>query len=426
MRETGLEVIQQVGMALRDETDRAEQQVFDCHFPTAGFGERDGGGGRKRVGHGSAIDTLVPRFPADLSKVARVCHTLGNCGGGQSLGCRLRTHGSHHRMHVLIVNRSRVPVVNYGGTERVIWGLARCLTQRGHTVTFLVPEGSTCDFARVLPFDRKAPILPQIPRDVDIVHFQFPPDLDPDEAFDLPYLVTEHANPPGNSVRPLNTVFVSRDHARRHHSDQFVYNGLDWDSYGPVDFAAKRDHYHFLGKAAWSVKNIKGAIAVAEKARVPLAVLGGSRLNLSRGFRFTFSPRARFHGMVGGRTKADLLNRSRGHIFPVRWEEPFGLAMIESLYFGCPVFGTPYGSLNEMIGPDVGALSHSAQDLVDAMHSGGFDPRRCHDYVRETFTAAKMTADYLARYETILNGHSLQATRPYIGGKPKGLLPWTA
>jgi glycosyltransferase involved in cell wall biosynthesis len=329
-------------------------------------------------------------------------------------------------MHVLIVNRARVPVHAYGGTERVIWGLARNLTLRGHKVTFLVPEGSHCDFARVLPFNRKAPVLPQLPHDVDIVHFQFFPDFDPDEDVDRPYIATEHGNTPGHTVRPLNTVFVSRDHARRHHSDQFVYNGLDWSDYGPVDFAAKRTHCHFLGKAAWNVKNIGGAIDVAAAARVPMAVLGGSRLNVSRGFRFTLSPWARFHGMVGGPRKMDLLNRSVGHVFPVRWDEPFGLAMIESLYFGSPVFGTPYGSLRELIGPEMGYLSTSSRDLAEAIRSRSFDARRCHEYARDTFTAARMTDAYIALYETILNGGKLHDVRPYIVSVPKGLRAWDA
>ena len=46
---------------------------------------------------------------------------------------------------------------------------------------------------------------------------------------------------------------------------------------------------------------------------------------------------------------SSLLNASRGLIFPVRWHEPFGLAVIESLYFGCPVFATPYGALPELV-----------------------------------------------------------------------------
>jgi glycosyltransferase involved in cell wall biosynthesis len=329
-------------------------------------------------------------------------------------------------MHVLIVHRGRIPVFAYGGTERVVWDLARGLARRGHKVTFLVTKGSRCDFARVLLLDKKAPLLPQIPRDVDIAHFQFPPQFDPDAELDLPYLVTEHGNAFADAVKPLNTVFVSRDHARRHHSDQFIYNGLDWDSYGPVDFAARRSFLHFLGKASWDVKNVRGAIDIASEAKVPLAVLGGYRLNFSRGFRLTLSRWARFHGMVGGAKKAALLNRSLGHLFPVLWDEPFGLAMIESLYFGCPVFGTPNGSLPEIVGPEVGYLSNSRRDLVEAVRSRRFDPRRCHDYARKAFSAERMTAAYIAAYETILNGRKLHATRPHIAGRGRTLIPMGA
>lgn len=329
-------------------------------------------------------------------------------------------------MHVLIVHRGRIPVFAYGGTERVIWDLARGLARRGHKVTFLVTKGSHCDFARVLRLDKKAPLLPQIPRDVDIVHFQFPPDIDPDTELGLPYLVTEHGNAFADSEKPLNTVFVSRDHARRHHSDQFIYNGLDWDSYAPVDFSKKRSHFHFLGKASWDVKNVRGAIDMAGEAKVVLDILGGYRLSFSRGFRLTLSPWTRFHGMVGGGKKAGLLNRSRGHLFPVQWEEPFGLAMIESLYFGCPVFGTPLGSLPEIVEPEVGHLSHSRRDLVDAIRTRRFDPRRCHDYARDRFSAERMTDGYIAAYETVLNGRKLNAVKPHIAGRGRTLIPMTA
>lgn len=136
-------------------------------------------------------------------------------------------------MRILLVNRAKVPVFAYGGTERVIWSLARSLVDMGHEVAFLVPEGSRCDFAKVLHLDMRAPLKPQIPAGFDIVHFQSLPDFDPDADFDLPYLMTEHGNankPP--TTRFLNTVFVSRDHAERHNSTTFVHNGLDWDDYG--------------------------------------------------------------------------------------------------------------------------------------------------------------------------------------------------
>ena len=196
-----------------------------------------------------------------------------------------------------------------------------------------------------MPIDTSQPWEKQIPADIDITHFQFNPQTLPE----TPYLVTEHGNARKAKRWPLNTVFVSKNHASRYGSDQYVLNGLDWDNYGAVDLDNTRTRFHFLGKAEWSVKNVSGAIRVAKKAGVELDVLGGNRINFRRGFRWTLSRSIHFHGMVGGSEKTGLLNASRGMIFPVRWHEPFGLAVIESLYFGCPVFATPYGALPELV-----------------------------------------------------------------------------
>ena len=126
-----------------------------------------------------------------------------------------------------------------------------------------------------------------------------------------------------------------------------VLNGLNWDAYGPVDFTAPRENFHFLGKAEWRAKNVKGAIQVAEKAGVDIDILGGDRFNFRRGFRLTFTRRAHFHGMVGGAQKFAALNASRGLIFPMRWHEPFGPRGDRKPLFCRPVFSTPYGALPE-------------------------------------------------------------------------------
>ena len=68
--------------------------------------------------------------------------------------------------------------------------------------------------------------------------------------------------------------------------------------------------------------------------------------------------------MVGGNKKNRLLQHSKGLIFPVKWDEPFGLAITESLYCGCPVFGTPYGSLPELVPSDVGFLAEDMNDIA--------------------------------------------------------------
>ena len=298
-------------------------------------------------------------------------------------------------MHILIVSNSKIPVFTYGGTERVIWDLGYALTQIGHKVTFLVAPGSKCDFAKIISLDKTTDLRNQIPLDIDIVHFQFKPEFNLDGDFQHAYAFTEHGNTTHESEFPLNSIFVSKNHANRHQSDQFVYNGLNWDAYGKVDFSLARTHHHFLGKAAWRVKNVSGAIEVALGAKTNLAVLGGSRLNIKRGFRFTWSRNIQFYGMVGGQEKFFLLNSSKGLIFPVRWHEPFGLAIIESLYFGCPVFGTPYGSLVELITPEFGYLSYSKIGLINAIRNLKFNHRNCQDYVVENFNSLKMAHSYI-------------------------------
>jgi glycosyltransferase involved in cell wall biosynthesis len=223
-----------------------------------------------------------------------------------------------------------------------------------------------------------------------------------------------------------NTAFVSANQASRFGSDVFVHNGIDLDDYPVPDLSKKRTHTHFLAKAAWRLKNVKGAINVATKAKENLIVMGGTRLNLKMGFRFTPNLNVRFKGMVGNEVKSAVMNASKGLIFPVLWHEPFGIAIIESLYFGCPVFGTPYGSLPELIPAKYGVLSNSESVLAEAVrNAGSFDNRLCHEYAADNFNMGKITSDYLVLYEKVLNGQKLSLTKPKVDPSPQQkFLPW--
>ncbi|MEH0155169.1 glycosyltransferase [Limibacter armeniacum] len=310
-------------------------------------------------------------------------------------------------MNILIVNNSTIPAFKYGGTERVIWGLGKGLTELGHKVTFLVNEGSHCPFADVLTYNPDKGINEQIPDGIDLVHMN----IIPNEPINIPYVMTVHGNN-SNEDFPENAIFISQNHAERHDSDCFVYNGLLWDDYDTPDFNKKKDYLHFLGKAAWRIKNVKGAINIAQLSGKELRVLGGHRLNIKMGFRLTLDPRIKFHGMVGGKEKYQLLNGSRGLVFPVRWHEPFGLALTESLFYGAPVFGTPYGALPELITSEVGFLSNDKHQLAEAIKNSSFSPKVCHEYARDTFNHIKMAKSYIEKYEKVLNGEKLNTLKP--------------
>lgn len=325
------------------------------------------------------------------------------------------------RLRVCVVCHWTVPPATYGGADRVADWLVRDLVRRGHHVTLLADRGSRSPASEIRVVDRARPLAEQLPPDIDLAHLF----ISPGGPLPVPYLVSLGGIPAPNEVLDRNTVFVSASHAAGFGSTCFVYNGIDPEDYGPVDWARPRQYLHFLAKAAWRVKNVRGAIRVARLAGQRLVVMGGHRLNISMGFRLTLDPRVRFMGMVGGARKNHLLNGSRGLLFPVRWHEPFGLAITESLYFGCPVLGTPYGSLPELVPGEVGVLSNRAGDLAEAArHLDRFDRRRCHEWVMDRFTSRHMTDGYLGLYQRLLNGEPLNPVLPRRVPGPRGMLDW--
>lgn len=333
-------------------------------------------------------------------------------------------------MHIVLHHDATVPPRKYGGTERIVFWLAKGLVELGHEATLLVRKGSVLPAGspnglHLVPLDPAQPSgEDRIPKGADILHLSATPSSPPK----LPFIVTIHGNGrPGETFHP-NTVFLSRAHAANHGSDTFVYNGIDPEEY-PCDLE-RNDSLVFLAKASWKVKNLHGAIETARLAGLPLEVLG-SRDWLKGLHRLL--PRfggVRYHGMVNDEEKRRILRKARALLFPVRWAEPFGIAVTEALASGCAVFGTPYGSLPEIVTPEVGLLSTSARELARAVGKGGYSPERCRARVFQGFTHRQMAESYLRIYERVLTNGTLsesrRAPRSLFEGSPQNLLPWVS
>lgn len=179
-------------------------------------------------------------------------------------------------LKILIACDVVIPVKKYGGTERVVWSLGKGLAQLGHEVTFLVREGSHADFARVVFIDQERRITEQIPEGVDLIHFHM--FYGAEEVVPKPYLTTVHGHIEFEHTFDSNTVFVSRSHARHYNCDSYVHNGMAWDDLMAPVLDNKRENFHFLAKASWKVKNLKGAIQIIKGInREKLDVMGGTR-----------------------------------------------------------------------------------------------------------------------------------------------------
>ena len=323
-------------------------------------------------------------------------------------------------MKVVLQLNDTIPAKNYGGVNRVVWALGQSLAQLGHEVVFLAPKSSQCSFASMLEWRPNVALNQQLPKVFDIVHLHSSIKFENE----IPTIHTIHGYPSEKPL-PQNACFVSRAHAAQFGSEVFVHNGLDWSEVPVPNFKSERTNFHFLAKAAWQVKNLRGALsAIKQVEGARLDVLGGHRFNFHMGFRFTLTPQARFWGMVDDATKYKVLLASKGLIFPVLWHEPFGLALIESLYMGCPVFGSPYGSLPEIITDEYGYLTDSTELLVQAMlNAHTYDAFACHEYAKHQFHSDQMAIRYLALYKKVISGESLNPENPQLQQSPRGL-PW--
>jgi glycosyltransferase involved in cell wall biosynthesis len=309
-------------------------------------------------------------------------------------------------MHVVVASHQLLPAKGYGGPQRVVVALVRGLAALGHRVTLLAPPGTRVPEATVvLVPPRKlvdaAALAPYVPRDADIVHAHFLLHRGPGA---VPFVQTVHRNlKPGTPAYP-NSVFLSRDHARRHGSEVFVYNGLDPAEYVFRRFPRRASQYDlFLGKLH-STKGYHWAVEAAKHT--------GHRLIVAGGWRPSFTGSVKYVGEVDGTAKTALLARARCLWNPAAWDEPFGLVTIEALLSGTPVLGTRRGALPELITPDVGALCDTMEEMIAAaetIHTR--DPAACRARAERLFTHVVMADAYVRMYRALLDTGTLPPGR---------------
>ncbi|WBB81170.1 glycosyltransferase [Micromonospora sp. WMMD882] len=113
--------------------------------------------------------------------------------------------------------------------------------------------------------------------------------------------------------------------------------------------------------------------------------------------------RVRWVGTVAGQERDDLVASARAMLFPLRWEEPGGTAVVESLALGTPVVATARGCLPELVTHGrTGLLTGHEEQLGELVHAAGLlDPQECRREAALRFTPAVMAQRYVALYERV-------------------------
>src|SRR5215218_1187577 len=190
-----------------------------------------------------------------------------------------------------------------------------------------------------------------------------------------------------------------------------IYNAVEVETY-PFR-AEKEDYALFLGRFSED-KGAHNAIYIAKQAGVPLRMAGKVDPGVdTHYFKERIEPHLDgedivYEGEVGGERKQELLAGAQFLLFPIQWEEPFGLVMTEALACGTPVVADAMGSASEIVKDgEVGVLVGEGEweEMVAAIKSGRLeeiDPHHCREYVHERFSVEAMVNGYEAAFEKIV------------------------
>lgn len=184
-----------------------------------------------------------------------------------------------------------------------------------------------------------------------------------------------------------------------------VYNGIEIDKFKFNEQGGK--DLVWLG----GIKDIKGT-----KEAIQVAALAGQRLHLYGTIRdsqyFTeeikphlHSARVVYHGAVKSAAKrSQILGRALALLFPVKWNEPFGLTMVEAMACGTPVIAFNKGSVQEIIkNGKTGYIVSGVRQMAAAVGKvASIDRRECRRVAEQRFSVATMTDNYEKVYRRII------------------------
>lgn len=326
-----------------------------------------------------------------------------------------------------------IPPPGYGAVETIVAELVDSLVDRGHHVTLIAagPHGTRAQqflaSYEIPPGERLNEPLPEVMHaaycarvledcDVDIVH---------DHTLTGPLLARGRLTPTvvtphgpldgelgsyyrelGDTVRLVAVSAAQRAGAPDLPWTATVHHAVLTDTF-PFQ-PDKEDFALFLGRFNPD-KAPHLAIEAARTAGLPITLAGkcSEPAELAY-FAQEIEPRlgsdTTIFGIADATAKRDLFARAACLVFPVCWEEPFGLVMVEAMACGTPVVALRRGAVPEIVvSGRTGVIVDQPGELADAIiQARALNPAACREHVKTSFTAEAMATGYEAAYQRVL------------------------
>ena len=332
-----------------------------------------------------------------------------------------------------------VPPKTYGGTERIVYHLCQRLTRRGHQVELFAAGDSRVDCALHA-------VLPIASQDDPNSTFYLEKEFEARNTYNLYRQAGRfdliHAH--WTTLAPYFSRFTTtptlvtyaymekeiHEYYRRHfprclpvcvsraqtkllgdESIPVVYNGVDLDE---IRFNDKPEDFFIIVGRMTPGKGIAEAIRIARKAKIKLLVIGHVTSHLpwsEEYFRKEVKPhidgeQVRYIERLAYHDTARMMGKAKGFLFPLQWDEPFGMVVIEAMAAGTPVLSYRRGSMPELIrSGETGYLLDSEEEMVETAHRvETLERARCRSWVEERFSVEQMIDGYERLYRLAVSG----------------------
>jgi glycosyltransferase involved in cell wall biosynthesis len=213
-----------------------------------------------------------------------------------------------------------------------------------------------------------------------------------------------------------------------------VYNGINTDFYKPVENPTK-DYLLFVGRMSKAKaegkfidpKGVRNAINAVKEAGENMKIVGNveDRKFYDEIVAPNLSDKIRFIGEISSEqllTREDVLalhQNAKAFLFPINWEEPFGLVMAEAMACGTPVIAYNRGSVSELVRDGLTGFivepensqneskfiikKKGIEGLTEAIRRiGEIDGKVCREHVLQNFSIQRMVDNYEKVYMEVL------------------------
>ena len=318
------------------------------------------------------------------------------------------------------------PPSGYAGLEAITWHQAEGLGRLGHEVSLIAPDGSRCEYAKVIPtgppgqvheqqaYDKFWKELPSFDCVIDSSWQKWSYVLKMEGKLKAPVLGVCHApvNTMFNSPPPVDRpclVAISVDQARSCLSHlrrraMVAYNGVDVNHY-KSNGARRTDRYLFLARFS-SIKGPTVAIRACQKAGVGLDLVGDTSITqepwlLEECQKLADGKQIRIVGPASRGECVNWFSKAKALLHPnQQFQEPFGLAPVEAQLCGCPVIAWDNGAMRETVEEGkTGFLVESEEQMVDLIRADAVS-RLDRDYCRQWASRFSIEA-MVKRYEEL-------------------------